>query len=144
MRSSIALSHARTHRRHLARTGSAHIPVADEALLSSAQLGAPLSSAGAASLSSSTGASRRTASSGAGGSQTLTPAAKAGREFGLEQPGRQVSSSQISSTPEASFARAAATGSSQARQQAQAQPEQHSSHESGGPSAAAREFGLGG
>ena len=65
----------------------AHVPVADEALLSSAPLGAPLSSAGAASRSRQ---HRRVQADGvvraAGGSQTLTPAAKAGREFGLEQP----------------------------------------------------------
>lgn len=153
----IASLHARTHRRHLARTPPSRVPVADEALLSSAQLGAQLSSAGAAS-STRAGASRRTASSGAGGSQALTPAAKAGREFGPEQTSHRVVSAARPSISQAAHVASAAgggsgesssttggesPGSTTSSSGSSAGGGGSSGHESGGPSAAAREFGLG-
>jgi hypothetical protein len=153
----IASLHARTHRRHLARTPPSRVPVADEALLSSAQLGAQLSSAGAAS-STRAGASRRTASSGAGGSQALTPAAKASREFGPEQTSHRVVSAARPSISQAAHVASAAgggsgesssttggesPGSTTSSSGSSAGGGGSSGHESGGPSAAAREFGLG-
>jgi RNA polymerase sigma factor (sigma-70 family) len=128
----IVPAHARTHRAHLAHTDVPRTTVADDGALIPAQVGAQLSAGAPARVD----ASRRTASDA--GASALTPAARASREFGLEQPARQVSSGAASTAPEPSIARAASAGSSAQ----QAQPESHD-HESGGPSAAAREFGLG-
>ena len=135
----IVPSQPSTHHRHLVRTAGLHIPLADGAL-SPAQVGAQLS---AGATSSPQAATSRRAASAAGSSSALTPAARANREFGLEQPARHVSRGRVSTTPAAtsapsSPARAASAGSSVT----QARPSSNS-HESGGPSAAAREFGLG-
>jgi RNA polymerase sigma factor (sigma-70 family) len=83
------------------------------------------------------GASR--SASAIGASAALTPAARAEREFGPEQPSRRVAAEAASSATEPRAARVASAGSSVP----QAQPRSQSTgHESGGPSAAEREFGL--
>jgi len=140
----IVPSHARTHRRHLARAAGPQIPVADEASLTTAQVGAALSSG--ATSSSRAGASRAASATGA----ALTPAAKAGREFGLEQPARQVSATVQPSTSDT--ARAASvgqasrefSGSAAGSSSSGSSSGGHGTPGSGGSSAAAREFGLGG
>lgn len=81
-------------------------------------------------------------------SQALTSAAKASREFGLEQPARHVTATRASvphtahlastSDAESSSSTTASTGS-----QAGGGGASSSTHESGGQSSAAREFGLG-
>ncbi len=148
----IVPSHARTHRRHLARAAGPRIPVADEAL-SLAQVGAQFSSS--VPFPSRAGASK-TAS--ATGTSALTPAAKASREFGLEQPARQVSA--VTAQPSVSdAARAASVGQASGGGGSAAGGEFSGSaasssggggsssgagaRGSGGSSAAAREFGLG-
>jgi RNA polymerase sigma factor (sigma-70 family) len=120
------------HRHHFVHTAGPRASGAYEALSPSpvgAQLVSgtkPVSRAGAFQSPSATGTSR-----------ALTPAARASREFGLEQPARHVSTGGVPTTSTPGVARAASTGSSVSR----AKPE--SGHDSGGPSAAAREFGLG-
>jgi DNA-directed RNA polymerase specialized sigma24 family protein len=130
----LAPRHA-VHRRHVVHAAGPPAPGAYEALSSSPAI-APSVSSGA---TSSSHAGPSTPASAAGASSASTPAARASREFGLEQSARHVSASHVvssSSTP--AVARTASVGSSAQ----QAQPES-SGRESGGPSAAAREFGPG-
>ena len=131
-------SHARTHRRHLGHVVGPHVAIAYEAL-SSSPVGAQLTSG--VSFSSRAGASR-SASSAAGSS--LMPAAKAGREFGPEQSAHHVSVPGVSTTSQPGVARVASAGSSVPRAQPDRSKIGQQSHGSGSPSAAAREFGLGG
>ena len=135
-------SHARAHRRHLGHGDGPHI--AYEAL-SSSPVGAQLTSG--AGFSSGAGASRVASATGA----ALTPAAKAGREFGLEQPARQVSATVQPSVSDA--ARAASAGQASREFSGSAAGSSGSGSSSGGHGApgsggssvaAAREFGLGG
>jgi DNA-directed RNA polymerase specialized sigma24 family protein len=142
----IAPRHA-PHRRHVVHATAARIPIADEAL-SSSPVGAQLA-AGATSVS-------RAGASGTGSADDtstarLTPAARANREFGLEQPAHQPAH-QAAVTPSSAShaARVASVGQptgegasagGEASEQ-QARPAAHA-HESGGPSAAEHEFGLG-
>jgi DNA-directed RNA polymerase specialized sigma24 family protein len=76
----------------------------------------------------------------------LTPAARAGREFGLEQSGRQAQATQPS-VSRAARAASATSGESPSSTPgstaASAGGGGTSAHESGGPSSAAHEFGLG-
>jgi DNA-directed RNA polymerase specialized sigma24 family protein len=91
---------------------------------------------------------KATSAAAASASHALTPAAKASREFGLEQPTRSVTTTRASvphtahlasaSGAETSSSTAASTGS-----QAGGEGTSSSAHESGGRSSAAREFGLG-
>ena len=67
----------------------------------------------------------------------LSPAEQASREFGFERPPHHVLAHRASTTSTSSVARAASAGS----QVPQAQSSSHS-RESGGPSAAEREFGF--
>jgi RNA polymerase sigma factor (sigma-70 family) len=133
-----------THRRHIARAVDSRA-VDAYAALTPAPVGAPLGSG-------ATSTTRAAASPAASGrrtshyasSTTLTPAARASREFGIEQPAHDVSTGSASSTASsATLARVAtATGSSAP----QSQPPSRSGsggRESGSPSAAAHEFGLG-
>ena len=89
-------------------------------------------------------------------SHALTPAARASREFGLEQPARHVTAVQTSVSDTARVASApasggaeSATGGESAGSTADSTASSSrgggtsSGHESGGPSSAAREFGLG-
>jgi len=135
-------SHARAHRRHLGHGDGPHI--AYEAL-SSSPVGAQLTSG--VGFSSRAGASRAASATGA----ALTPAAKAGREFGLEQSARQVSATVQPSVSDA--ARAASVGQTSREFSGSAARSSGSGSSSGGPGAqgsggssvaAAREFGLGG
>jgi DNA-directed RNA polymerase specialized sigma24 family protein len=130
----IVPSHPKPHRRHLARTAAPQIPVVDEAL-SPAQVGSRLS---AGAMSPSRAVTSKSVASAAGSSSALTPAGRANREFGLEQPARHVSGGDVPSTPQSNVARVASATPSASQAQSQSHP-----HESGGPSAAAREFGLG-
>jgi RNA polymerase sigma factor (sigma-70 family) len=145
----IVPSHPHPHRRHVAHVSYSMAPVADEALYPS-PVGAQLTSADA---SSRAGATKTvSADDGSGGSATsaLTPAAKAAREFGLEQPAHQRT---VAAQPSAATARVASAedGGSGASTSASGAEPSHASaasnassgHESGGPSAAEREFGLG-
>ena len=111
----------------------------------------------ATSSSSSTGAGRgaSTPTSAGTAAGALTPAARASREFGPEQPARQVAAATQTSTSHT--ARAASTGSGESASAAGAESSGSTTnsaagstggggsggHESGGPSSAAREFGLG-
>jgi RNA polymerase sigma factor (sigma-70 family) len=67
----------------------------------------------------------------------LSPAEQASREFGFERPPHHVLAHRASTTSTSGVARTASTGSPVRR----AQPSSHS-RESGGPSAAEREFGF--
>jgi DNA-directed RNA polymerase specialized sigma24 family protein len=103
----------------------------------------PVSAISSTRANVSTSASTRT-------SPALTPAARASREFGLEQPAHHVQSARTSVSHtaraasvtggEASSSTAASSTSSPA---GSADGGGTSGHESGGPSSAAREFGLG-
>jgi RNA polymerase sigma factor (sigma-70 family) len=127
-----------THRRHVARVADSRAAGASAALDPS-PVGAQLASdaTSPARVGASPAAGRRTSDS----STTLTPAARATREFGLEQPTHDVSTGGVatSTTSTSTVARAAAVAGSSAPQ---SQPASHG-HESGSPSAAAHEFGLG-
>jgi DNA-directed RNA polymerase specialized sigma24 family protein len=127
--------HHAVHRRHALHAAGAR-SASTYAALSSAQVAQQLVTAAAPG--SRAGASRAVSVTRTSGkSHVLTPAARASREFGLEQPAHPVSARGLSTTSTPSAARAASTGSPVAHA-----PESHS-HESGGPSAAEREFGLG-
>ncbi len=128
----IAAHHA-VHRRHLFHAAGPRASGAYEAL-SPSPIGAQL-------VSGTESVARAVASksaSTAGTSHALTPAARASREFGLEQPARHGPAGSVPITSPSGVARAAsAAGSS-----VQRAPSSHG-HESGAPSAAEREFGLG-
>jgi RNA polymerase sigma factor (sigma-70 family) len=89
-----------------------------------------------------------TSAAAASASHALAPAAKASREFGLEQPARHVTATRASAPHTAHLAStsgaetpsstATSTGSS-----AGGGGTSSATHESGGPASAAREFGLG-
>jgi RNA polymerase sigma factor (sigma-70 family) len=151
-------SHPHPHRRNVAHTSYSSSPIADEAL-SSSPVGAQLTSAGTSS--SRAGTTKTASATGASATSALTPAAKASREFGLEQPAHQTTAVTQQSAHTARVASAegggsgehastsggSSTGSSAASTNASTSSSSggggSSSHESGGPSAAAREFGLG-
>ncbi len=102
-----------------------------------------------------TGSSVRTAASSSGftanAPHALTPAAKASREFGPEQPARRAIATRTSVSRTARVASAtggeasspASTSTSSTASSAGVGGTSSASHESGGPSSAAREFGLG-
>ncbi len=75
-------------------------------------------------------------------SPARTPAAKASREFGLEQPARHATVTPTSVSHTARVA-SATDGESSGSTTGSASGGGTSGHESGGPSSAAREFGLG-
>jgi DNA-directed RNA polymerase specialized sigma24 family protein len=87
-----------------------------------------------------------------GASPTLTPAARASREFGLEQPAHHVLAPQTSISHTTARVASAASGESAESTAASTASSAggpsggggtSSGHESGGPSSATREFGLG-
>ena len=80
-------SHPHPHRRNVAHTSYSSSPIADEALMSSSPVGAQLTCGGTSSARA--GATKTASNTGASDASTLTPAAKASREFGLEQPTHQ-------------------------------------------------------
>ncbi len=90
-----------------------------------------------------------TSASAASAARALSPAAKAGREFGPEQPARHVTATQTSVSQTAHLASATRGGeassstASSNRGATGGTGGSSSAHESGGPSSAAREFGLG-
>ena len=99
---------------------------------------------------SSTRAGASTPASASTASPALTPAARASREFGLEQPAHHLPAAQGSVSHTARAASVAASGETvpAADSEASGSPAGSSDgggtgHESGGPSSAAREFGLG-
>jgi DNA-directed RNA polymerase specialized sigma24 family protein len=103
-----------------------------------------------AGATSSTRAGASTSASAGTASPALTPAARASREFGLEQPAHRVTAAQTSVSHTVRVASAATSGETVrvAGNEASGSPAGSSggggtSHESGGPSSAAREFGLG-
>ncbi len=80
-------------------------------------------------------------------SHALTPAAKASREFGLEQPAHHSTATRTSVSHIARVASATGGEASSSTASSTGSPASgggtSSAHESGGPSSAAREFGLG-
>ncbi len=139
--------------RHTRARGT-HVAVVDQSL-TSAQVGAPLG----AEAPTGSGPHGAAATGSGSGRTNLAPAAKAGQEFGLEQPARQPAPSKPASAPNTARTASASGGSPGGTESAgagsagagsgsavpatgggsQVQP----SHESGGSNAAAREFGLG-
>jgi DNA-directed RNA polymerase specialized sigma24 family protein len=99
---------------------------------------------------SSTGSTTSTAASAASASRTFTPAARASREFGPEQPARGATATQANIAHSARVASAPSGESSGSIPASSADSADGSgggggstSHQSGGPSSATREFGLG-
>ena len=83
-----------------------------------------------------------------GASSQLTPAAKAGREFGPEQPARHATATRASLPHTARVASTSGAKAPSSTAPSTGSPAggggtSSSTHESGGPSSAAREFGLG-
>ncbi len=145
----IVPSHPRTHRRHAAHASESRIAVADQSL-SSSPVGSQLTSAAASS--SQAGVAKTASATGASGRFAPTPAAKASREFGLEQPARNVpavAQPSVSHTAHVASAGAQDSGESASAPGGESSDSSSSGgggssgHESGGPSAAEREFGLG-
>jgi len=137
-------AHHPGHRRHAAHVIAPH---GGYRSLSSAPVAALPVSGDATSFAR---ASASTSASSTSASHALTPAARASREFGLEQPAHHVSAAQTSISRTARVA--SATGSESPRSAAASTTSSSggsaggggtSGHESGGPSSAAREFGLG-
>lgn len=97
---------------------------------------------------SSVRAAASTSASAATAPHALTPAAKASREFGLEQPTHHATATPTSVSHTARLASANGAESSSSRtsstgDSAGEEETSSSAHESGGPSSATREFGLG-
>jgi DNA-directed RNA polymerase specialized sigma24 family protein len=117
--------------------------------LSSAPAAALPVSGGATSFARA-GASASTPASTTTASHALTPAVRASREFGLEQPAHRVSAARTSISRTARVASATGGESSGSAAVSTTSPTTRSAggggtsgHESGGPSSASREFGLG-
>jgi DNA-directed RNA polymerase specialized sigma24 family protein len=101
------------------------------------------------STASSGHAAGATSASAVTAPHALTPAARANREFGLEQPTRNVTATRASVPHTAHLASTSGTETSNSTATPTGSPaggrgvSSSATHESGGPTSAAREFGLG-
>jgi DNA-directed RNA polymerase specialized sigma24 family protein len=140
--------HRATHRRHVVHAASADQASGAYDTLSPSSVGAQLASG--ATSQSRVGTPKPASSSGSSTS-TLTPAAKASREFGPEQPAHQVAAATVAQpsvtrTARVASARSPYSGESPGSSTASGGGSSGgagSGHESGSRSAAAREFGVG-